>query len=150
MRARNRLSFFILTAAVAVSLFALPSNAQAEQANIEALLILASNNPAPLDARLDKVEYRLRRIFGFETYRYYGDGSTILSLPGQSILALGNGNNLTINARSKKGRIEAQIVWEKEGERVLNTTVAMSKNTPVILGGSTQPDGTLIIVLTAN
>ena len=150
MRARNRLSFFILTAVVTVSLFALPSNAQAEQANIEALLILASNNPAPLDARLDKVEYRLRRIFGFETYRYYGGGSTILSLPGQSILALGNGNNLTINARSKKGRIEAQIVWEKEGERVLNTTVAMSKNTPIILGGSTKPDGTLIIVLTAN
>ena len=150
MRVHSRFSFFVLAAIVAVSLIALPSSAQAEEANIEALLILASNNPAPLDARLDKVEYRLRRIFGFETYRYHGSGSTILSLPGQTILALGNGNNLTINARSKKGRIEAQIVWEKEGERVLNTTVAMSKNTPVILGGSTQPDGTLIIVLTAN
>lgn len=150
MRVHSRLSFCVAAVLIAVCLLALPSSAQAEGANIEALLILASNNPAPLDARLDKVEYRLRRIFGFETYRYYGSGSTVIALPGQSILALGNGNNLTINARSKKGRIEAQIVWEKEGERVLNTTVAMSKNTPVILGGSTQPDGTLIIVLTAN
>ena len=150
MRVHSPLSFCVTAVLIAACLLALPSSAQAEGANIEALLILASNNPAPLDARLDKVEYRLRRIFGFETYRYYGGGSTVIALPGQSILALGNGNNLTINARSKKGRIEAQIVWEKEGERVLNTTVAMSKNTPVILGGSTQPDGTLIIVLTAN
>ena len=150
MRVHNRFSIWFLAGAVALGLIALPSSAHAEQANIEALLILASNNPAPLDARLDKVEYRLRRIFGFETYRYYGSGSTILSLPGQTVLALGNGNNLTIDARSKKGRIEARIVWEKQGEKVLNTTVAMSKNSPVILGGSTQPDGTLIIVLTAN
>ena len=68
---------------------------RAEPVTIQATLILASNDAAPLDSRLDKVEYKLRRIFGFEYYRHYGEGAAVLNLPGESTVELGHGFRLS-------------------------------------------------------
>jgi hypothetical protein len=119
--------------------------------SIEAMLIHASNNPAPLDTRLDKVEYKLRRVFQFEHYRYYGGATVPLTVPGASVMDLGHNNKLTVNATgSHKGRVEASLKWENESGVVLNTTVVMSRGVPVILGGGMQEGGTLILSITAH
>ncbi|MFH0953746.1 MAG: hypothetical protein V1873_05410 [Verrucomicrobiota bacterium] len=117
--------------------------------SLEATMILASNEPAAQDQRLDAVEYKLRRIFGFEYYRYYGGGSAIVNLPGDTTISLGHGYRLSISAGSKDGRVRAGIRWLRGDEVVLNTTVNMERGTPVILGGIAHEGGTLIVTLTA-
>jgi hypothetical protein len=136
------LAMAFLSAAVALS--------QAEPVTIQATLILASNNPAPLDSRLDRVEYKLRRIFGFEYYRHYGEGSALLNLPGESTVELGHGFRLIISASgSKDDKIRASVQWFRGNEMVLNTTVGMKRGVPIILGGISHEGGTLIVALTA-
>ncbi len=56
--------------------------------SMDAMLILASNDPAPLDRRLERVEYKLRPLFRFEYYRFMGEGTGLLNLPGETSIAL--------------------------------------------------------------
>ena len=122
----------------------------AEPVTIQATLILASNNPAPMDSRLDRIEYKLRRIFGFEYYRHYGEGSALLNLPGESTVELGHGFQIAISSSSSKdGKIRASVQWFRGDEMVLNTTVGMKRGVPVILGGISHEGGTLIVTLVA-
>jgi hypothetical protein len=126
------------------------SVSRAEPVTIRATLILASNDPAPLDSRLDRVEYKLRRIFGFEYYRHYGEGSALLNLPGESTVELGHGFRLTISSSgSKVDKIRTNVQWFRRDEMVLNTTVGMKRGVPVILGGISHEGGTLIVTLMA-
>jgi hypothetical protein len=136
------LAFACLLATAAVS--------RAEPATIQATLILASNDPAPLDSRLDKVEYKLRRIFGFEYYRHYGQGSAALNSGGQTSIDLGHGFRLSVSASDSKGdKIRTSVQWFRGDEMVLNTTVGMKRGVPVILGGISHEGGTLIVTLVA-
>jgi hypothetical protein len=117
-------------------------------ANLDALLIHASNQPKALDTRLDRIEYRLRRIFNFEHYGVLGHQQTLLTLPAQLQLDLGHGYRLQLDARSRDGRVQAQVVWMRGGERLLTTSVNQSRGTPAVLGGPPHDGGTLILVLT--
>ena len=60
-----------------VCLFAEQVRAESDMASVQAMMILASNDPAPLDRRLEKVEFQLRRIFGFQYYRHFGEGAVL-------------------------------------------------------------------------
>ena len=125
-------------------------SATAENVTFNALLIHASNEPSAQDLRLEKVEYRLRRIFGFTFYKHYGEATMTSPLPGRFTLSMGHGNSLSISASgAKKGRVEAKIEWTSGGNTMLNTTVVMTRGTPVILGGGQQDNGTLIVAITA-
>lgn len=116
---------------------------------IEAMMIHASNEAAPMDQRLEKVEFQLRRIFGFQFYKHYGEGQAMLHLPGQTTVALGHGFHLEINAQHRDGKIRAQVNWIRGGESLLNTTVSMKPGNHVILGGVPFEGGTLIVTLVA-
>ena len=131
-------------------LLAVAAVSRAEPVTIQATLILASNDPAPLDSRLDRIEYKLRRIFGFEYYRHYGEGSALLNLTGESTVDLGHGFRLTITASgSKDDKIRSSVRWFRGDEMVLNTTVGMKRGVPVVLGGISHEGGTLIVTLVA-
>ena len=150
MRAHKTSQVFGIGLLTVACLLATAASSFAEPATIQATMILASNDPAPLDSRLDKVEYKLRRIFGFEYYRHYGEGSALLNLPGQSTIDLGHGFRLSISATgSKDGKIRTTVQWFRGDELVLNTTVGMKSGVPVILGGISHAGGTLIITLVA-
>lgn len=124
--------------------------ARGETVELQATLILASNTSAPLDARLDYIEYKLRRVFGFEYYRHYGEGSALLALPGSTELALGHGSGLRLQAEAAGGgRLRVAVRWHRDGQVLLDTTVVMSRGSPVILGGVPQDQGTLIVTLLA-
>jgi hypothetical protein len=117
--------------------------------SIEATMILASHEPAAQDPRLENIEFKLRKIFGFEYYRYYGGGSAVVNLPGETSLALGHGFQLQISAKKHDGRVRAGIKWLRGDEVVLSTAVNMERGTPVILGGIAHEGGTLIVTVTA-
>ena len=116
------------------------------QMEIEAMLILASNEPAPLDRRLERVDYLLRPVLRFETYRLLGQGSVLLQMPASTSIALGDGHVLNIvSDRDRRNRVE--VTWLRGNTRLLSTAVNLQRGKPAILGGVPQGDGRLIVTL---
>lgn len=125
---------------------ALPARAD-EPVRFEALLIRASNDRAPIDRRLEKVEYRLRRMVKFEHFHHAGEGQSQATLPAEFDIDLGSGNKLHVKARRHDGRIRAEVQWIRDGKSVLNSTVNMQPGAHAIFGGIAVKDGTLMISL---
>ena len=133
---------------LAAALLAAPTPARAGPVSVEAMLILASNDPAAQDPRLDAVEFKLRRMFRFDYYRHFGEGRAIVNLPGQTSLSLGHDNRLDVSASdAKDDKVRASVQWYRGNELVLNTTVVTSRNRSVVLGGVSHDSGTLIVTL---
>jgi hypothetical protein len=123
--------------------------AMGEVLNLDAMLILASNDPAPLDRRLERVEFQLRPLFRFEYYRFLGSGSGAVNVPGETSVALGDGHYLQLKAREKDGGKRVEVRWFRGDQPILSTAVNLRKGKPVILGGAPQGTGKLIVTLTA-
>jgi hypothetical protein len=150
MPVRDRF-FSVLLLGVMLALSPLAPVAAADRpVALKATLILASNEPAAQDSRLDNVEYKLRRVFGFEYYRHYGESTAAVAVPGSTSLTLGHGNRLQIHiSGAKDNRLRAQVQWFRGNDLVLNTTVVVDRRTPVVLGGVSHENGTLIVTLQA-
>ena len=118
-----------------------------ETVTLDAMLIHASNRPAALDTRLDRVEYRLRRVFGFEHYGFVNQSQTLLTLPAHTRMDLVGGYVMQIDASSRDGRIRANVQWFQNGRRLLSTSIAQRRGVPAILGGPPHDEGALILVL---
>jgi hypothetical protein len=131
-------------------LFPATGTARAQTITLHARLILASNEPAAQDPRLEDIEYKLRRIFGFEYYQMLGKGGGIVDLPGDVSIVLGRDCRLSISAaQARGGQIRASVQWMRGKEVVLNTTVVMGRGAGVILGGVSHERGTLLVALDA-
>ncbi len=114
---------------------------------LDMLLIHASDRPAALDTRLDRVEFRLRRIFGFEHYGFLQQQRTLMTLPTSTRLQLVTGHVVQIQAERRDGRIRAHIEWFEKRERLLATSITQRRGVPAILGGPPHDEGSLILVL---
>ena len=125
----------------------LAATASAQTVTLDAMLIHASDRPAALDRRLDRIEYRLRRIFQFEHYGFMGETRTLLTLPADTHVELGHGYTVAINASARGNRIHATMAWYHEDERLLGTSVSQRRGVPAILGGPPHEEGVLILVL---
>lgn len=134
---------------LALLLLGVGFTAKAETVTLEATLILASDNPAPQDMRLDRIEYKLRRIFGFAYYAHYGQGSATAALPAEVTLELGHGYRLEVSARKKDGKVRAEVRWMQADQILLSTRVGLKKGVPTILGGPPHEGGNLIVALVA-
>lgn len=116
----------------------------------KAVMIHASDNPAPIDRRLEHIEYKLRRMLKFEHYKHAGEGSASVSLPGSGTIQLGGGYSLHIQASDAgKGKVSAQVQWKKGGSVLLSTRTRVSRGSPTVLGGVSQGSGKLMVILTA-
>ena len=139
-----------LLVTVLLLLGALSVPAHAEPITLKATLILASNESLPLDSRLDKVEYQLRRVFGFENYTHYGEATTVANVPSTVTMELGHGYRLelTLSPR-RKGGITAEVRWLRGDVVLISTRVGMQRGVPAILGGPPHEGGNLIVSLEA-
>ena len=139
---------WLLAAAVLVLVPAVPVRA-AEPVTLSAVMIHASNRPAPLDRRIENIEYKLRKIFKFEHYRHAGQGALTVGLPGSGAIRLGDNHLLQVNASDAgKGRIRTQIKWTRGGTTLLTTTTLVQRGAaPTVIGGPSQGDGKLIVTL---
>ncbi|MCS6770393.1 MAG: hypothetical protein NZ740_00010 [Kiritimatiellae bacterium] len=115
---------------------------------IEAMRILASNEPAPLDRRLERVDYILRPLLRFETYRLLGMGSVILHTPGEAAIDLGEGHVLSVRAGRDRGS-HVEVIWYRDDRRLLSTSIKLQRGRPAILGGVPHGEGRLIVTITA-
>lgn len=112
---------------------------------LQAMMIRAQHEAAPMDRRLERVEYKLRRVFQFPYYLYVGEGSIVLPAEGEGRILLPDGHALDVRVGGK-GRVEVR--WFRGEEPLLRTSVSVSRNAPVVLGGVPSGEGTLILVLT--
>jgi len=127
----------------------LPARA-AGTVTFKAVLIYASDEPAPLDRRLEAIEYKLRRMLKFAHYRHSGEGSITLNLPGAGAIPLAGGHQVRISATDAGGQnVRAQVQWLRGGQALVSTTVKLGRRSPAVLGGISERNGQLIVCLTA-
>lgn len=125
------------------------ATAAAEVVDLDAMMILASDEPAPLDRRLERVEYQLRPLFRFQYYRHLGGSSASVNLPGTATIALGDGYHLEVRAAGRDGKkVRAEVRWFRGDQPLLSTGVNLNPGKPVILGGVPHDKGKLIVTLT--
>ena len=122
----------LLAAALGVA-----SVARAEgRASVEGILITASNEHGQNDGRLAPYEPTLKRILRFASYRFVGDGSTSLSVPGDGTVGLGSGHSLEITAEQSDGKtIHAKVRWVSGGRTLMSTGLVLRPGVPAVLGG---------------
>lgn len=118
--------------------------AEGQVTTLQAMMIRAQHEAAPMDRRLERVEYKLRRVFQFPFYLYVGEGSLALGNQGEGNIALPDQHKLHVRMGGK-GRVEVR--WFRGDEALLSTSVSVSRDAPVVLGGVPSGDGTLILVL---
>lgn len=135
------LSLFLLLAAASIS-------GAAEQTTLRAILVTASNEKGSSDQRLAAYEPTLRRILRFESYRFVGEGTVSLAVPGKGPLSLGAGHRLDFEAESTSNSgIRVKLAWS-EGRRVLmQTGLTLRPGVPAVLGGPRKDDGEVYAVI---
>ena len=110
--------------------------ANAAQAHVRALLVLASNQRGESDPRLAPFEPNLRRILRFESYRLAGEGQATVAAPGSANVAMGRGHTLSIDADKSDGRgLHLRVNWQADGHSLMNTGLSLRPGTPAVLGG---------------
>ena len=121
----------------------------AEPVTITAVMIHASNKPAPIDRRIENIEYKLRKIFKFEHYRHVGQGSVSTLLPGSGTIRLGDGHTLQIEASDAgNGYVRTKVTWTRGGSTLISTSTKVKRGAaPTVIGGPSQGDGKLIVTL---
>ena len=124
-------------------------SAFAETADMDALLIYASNDPAPLDYHLDSVVPKLRSVLKFQNYELLGSGSGAVNSPGETTIDLGRGHSLEIRLKSeRKDRFKVEVRWMHDGKVQVSTGATVGRNQPLILGGVKHANGNLVVTLT--
>lgn len=119
---------------------------QVHAAEIQATLIYASSDPASLDARLDPIEYKLRKLFRFETYQLMDQLVQPLNARSQTVFRFPE--EIEVELESGKGsddQFSATIRWSRKGEALMSTGVRLRRGQPTVLGGPSYRNGSLIL-----
>lgn len=121
----------------------------ADHATIEGILITASSEPGQTDRRLAAFEPTLRRILRFESYRFAGEGSTSVNVPGEETLSIGRGHELAVTVERSDGKsMQVKVRWTAEGRTLMNTGLVLRPGVPAVLGGpSTGNKGEVYAVI---
>ena len=139
-----------LSAGLALCLLLLGAGPAAAQGmlGVRASLIYASNEPAPLDTRLDRIEYQLRRVLKFEHYRMMSQRPLTLSQGGSVEADLGEGCRVRLETLSLGGNsARVRATWTQRGQQVMLTTVVLKRGSPAVLGGHPHKQGALVVSL---
>jgi len=121
----------------------------ADHARIEGILISASNDHGESDRRLTAYEPTLKRILRFESYRFLGNDSASLGVPGSGNLALGSEHQLEVTTeRADPSAIHVRVRWTQGGRTLMNTGLVLRPGVPAVLGGpSTGKKGEVYAVI---
>ncbi|MCC6415775.1 MAG: hypothetical protein IT582_07695 [Opitutaceae bacterium] len=113
----------------------------ADRAAVQAILITASNEPGQTDPRLARYEPTLRRILRFESYRFVGQGSAALAVPGDGVINLGQGQRLEISAAEPARGLRLRVAWKQDGQTLIETGLSLRPGAPAVLGGPATGQG---------
>lgn len=123
----------------------------AESASIRAILITASPKKGESDRRLARYEGTLRQVLpgSFQSFRFVGEGSASLPIPGNASVSLGRGHRLELEGERAGGRdVRMSARWLSGGNELMNQPLRASRGTPTVMGGpSAGGDGEVWAVL---
>jgi len=136
----KKLWFLSLTLIMAVGLYAVPPGSNV---GVRGTLILASNQGSGMDSSLQSYERQLRRL-NFASYHTIGKGGTQVSVPGNGVISLGGDFEVEVIVQPGPGnRIPVEIRWKQGRKTLIHTSGAL----PLVLGGPSHNEGTLILIL---
>lgn len=138
---------------VILLLVILPSIAQAEpsqsaKAELQVILVEATNNGKGIDAGLKSYASNFQRLFRFDSYKEVQRSSAKLSLPGESNVSLSNGTTLAISASNGGPTLLADLEWKRGRSSLLHTRLKLKRGTPAVLGGPRSKDGNYLLIIT--
>ncbi|MDI1337627.1 MAG: hypothetical protein PSU94_15700 [Lacunisphaera sp.] len=139
----NRLILALLLLA-AVAGFA-PTARAAGGVTIRGILISASNESGESDRRLAAYVPNLKRILRFESFKFLGEDSASISVPGNGELSLGNGQSVELTTESSDGKTVLLKVRWSAGVR--HEYVLQRGGTTVLAGPSVGKGEMLAVIL---
>lgn len=143
MKTNRLILAFLLLAAVAG--FATTAHAAGSGVTIRGILISASNENGESDRRLAAYVPNLRRILRFESFRFLGEDSASIGVPGTGQLALGDGQSVDLTTESSDGKtILLKVRWSAG---VRHEYVLQRGGTTVLAGPSTGKKGEVYAVI---
>lgn len=120
----------------------------AERTSLRGILVAASNEKGASDRRLAAYEPTLRSILRFESYRFLGEGSAVLTVPAEGTLNLGQGHRLEIETEgSGKGALRLRVAWYDGEQLLMRTVITQRPGVPSVLGGPRRSDGEVYAVI---
>ena len=126
----------------------------AAKASFSAILVSASKEKGPVDPKLAAYDSNLRRLLRFESFKYLGQGSANIALPGSGTVNLGAGQALALNTEESDGKlIKVAVRWQQGDRLLMKTGLALKPGVPAIVGGPSQDAaGTAVyaVILTAH
>lgn len=119
-----------------------------DKTTVRAILVTASKEKGESDRRLAAYEPTLRRILRFESYRFVGEGSVSLAVPGTAPLSLAAGHRLELETENvSSSGIRLKLAWS-EGRRVhMQTGLTLRPGVPAVLGGPRKDENEVFAVI---
>jgi hypothetical protein len=120
----------------------------AERASLQGILISASHEAGQTDRRLAQYEPTLRRILRFESFKFKGDDSASLEVPGSGTLLISDGHELVVTTESSDGKsLHLKVRWTNGDRTLMNTGLVLRPGVPAVLGGPPTDKGEVYAVI---
>lgn len=116
----------------------------AERASFQGILIAGSNEEGQTDRRLAPYEGNLKRMLPFKSFRYLGEGSASIEVPGRGSLSVGRGHRLELSTEPAGNRVRVEVSWPGAG---LNTGLSLAPGAHTILGEARGGNGEVLAVI---
>lgn len=142
--------FTIWLALIACALLAPAPQAHAatESANIQIILVEASNGDAGVAPSLRAFGPTLQRLFRFNQYREVNRRNLRVAVPGSSTTALGTGQRIELTAAPLEGRaLPLELNWTRGSTRLVHTRIQLNPEHPAVLGGPRSESGATLLLI---
>lgn len=116
----------------------------AERATFHGILIAGSNEEGRTDRRLAPYEGNLKRMLPFKSFRYLGEGSATVEVPGRGSMSVGRGHRLELSTEPAGNRVRVDVSWPGAG---LNTGLTLAPGAHTILGGARGDNDEVLAVI---
>lgn len=128
----------------ALSLLGLaPNFVRAESAQVEVILVMASNSGQGVDAQLKPYAETLQRLFRFSTYEQKDRKVLSIDAPGGMTTNLFGGTQLQLDLEAlTDGKLPVNLDWRRGEQKLLRTSLRLNPKTPAVVGGPQAEDNT--------
>jgi hypothetical protein len=139
-----------LTLSLLLALIALPVHARAaDGASVRAILITASKDKAPADARLAPFEETLQRNLPESSFRFVAEGTaSVAGNNSKARISLGGTQSIELEGGSREADgIHLKVQWFNGKTMVVGLPFIFQPGVPVVLGHRKSNDGDVPIVI---
>jgi hypothetical protein len=138
-----------LALSLAIATLALPRTGfAADGVSVHAILIIASKEKAPADARLAPYEATLQRNLPESSFHYAGEGSASVTGTSRAQISLDPNHRVELQGGSKDAEgFLIKVQWMNGRTLVMNNSFTFQPGVPVVLGRRPSGDGDVPIII---